>query len=162
MQIIEASASLTRPADTTAYASGDLIANSTTAGSVTPLTFFIPYGRGLRLAKVNLKRSATSVTNASFRLHLYKDSPTVTNGDNSAWLSIEAGYQGSVDIVGTSPAFSDAAKATGTYVVNSNYAPFFLFTDADQFIYGLLEARGAYTPASAEIFTAYLIGEAYL
>ena len=32
-------ATLTRPADTTAYASGDLVANSTTAGSVTPLTF---------------------------------------------------------------------------------------------------------------------------
>jgi hypothetical protein len=29
-----ASASFTRPADTTAYASGDLVANSTTAGSV--------------------------------------------------------------------------------------------------------------------------------
>ena len=31
---INSSASFTRPGDTTAYASGDLVANSTTAGSV--------------------------------------------------------------------------------------------------------------------------------
>ena len=35
------SQSFTRPGDTTPYASGDLVANSTTAGSVVPLTFTI-------------------------------------------------------------------------------------------------------------------------
>jgi hypothetical protein len=38
MLINTVSATFTRPSDTTAYASGDLVANSTTAGSVTPLT----------------------------------------------------------------------------------------------------------------------------
>jgi len=33
------SASFTRPANTTAYADGDLVANSATAASVVPLTF---------------------------------------------------------------------------------------------------------------------------
>lgn len=35
MLITTLSGSFTRPSDTTAYASGDLVANSTTAGSVT-------------------------------------------------------------------------------------------------------------------------------
>jgi hypothetical protein len=35
------SASFTRPADTNAYAAGDLVANSVTAGSVIPMTFAV-------------------------------------------------------------------------------------------------------------------------
>ena len=39
MQIYNPSASFTRPADTTQYAVGDLVANNTTPGSVTPLSW---------------------------------------------------------------------------------------------------------------------------
>jgi hypothetical protein len=48
MPIIELSASFSRPADNTAYQSGDAIANSTTGTAVVPLTFSLPnyrYGR---------------------------------------------------------------------------------------------------------------------
>ena len=163
MKIIETvSNTITRPADTTAYTSGDLIANSTTAGSVTPFTFFIPYGRGLLVNRAAVYRSATSVTNASFRVHLYKDSPTVANGDNGAISSTRSGYQGFIDVVGTAPAFSDAAAAFGIYVNNALAAPMLILTDVDQLIYGLLEARGAYTPSSAETVVLSLIGEAYV
>lgn len=162
MRIIEVtSQTITRPADTTAYASGDLVANSTTAGSVTPFVLKIPYGTGLKVHRAGLRRSDTDVTNASFRLHLYKDSPTVTNGDNGAWLSIVAGHQGFIDIVGTAPAFSALAQAWGVYVNNSVYSPLIVLTDKDRYIYGLLEARAAYTPASAETFSVSLVGEAY-
>ena len=162
MKIVEiTSTTITRPADTTAYASGDLIANSTTAGSVTPFVMRVPYGRGLKIHRVGVSRNDTDVANASFRVHFYKDSPTVTNGDNGAWLSIVAGHQGFVDVVGTSPAFSANALAYGVYVNNSVYAPLYVLTDTDRYLYALLEARAAYTPASAETFTLSLIGEAY-
>jgi hypothetical protein len=41
MQVWNPSASFTRPNNTTAYASGQLVANSTTAGSVAPMAFVL-------------------------------------------------------------------------------------------------------------------------
>src|SRR6185437_974597 len=85
---VNLSANFTRPADTTAYATGDLVANSTTAGSVTPLSFTAPrYATGSgQVRRARLKKSTNTTTNATFRLHLYATSPTPTNGDNGAWL----------------------------------------------------------------------------
>lgn len=160
MQIVHTSASFTRPDDTTQYTSGDLIANNTTAGSVTPMTFVLP-NQGFKLWRVELLRSATTVTDGQFRLHIYKDSPTVANGDNGAWSSIVAGYQGYVDIDGQAPAFTDDAKASGVPISNSVFAPMFIYADVDRKLYGLLEARDTYTPTAQEVFTLSLIGESY-
>lgn len=161
MKIVKVSANFTRPNDTTAYASGDLVANSTTAGSVSPMTFALPFGQGLRIWRVGLLKSDATPTNASFRLHLYNDSPTVTNGDNAAWLSIVAGYQGFVDIVASGQTFSDDSTGFGVYVNNSVFAPLYIVADTDFKLYGLLEARAAYTPVAQEVFTVTLLGESY-
>src|SRR6185503_8243660 len=80
--------SITRPADTTAYASGDLVANDTVAANVTPFTFAgavrqVGY-RGV-IKQVRLHASQVLLANGSFRVHFFKDTiPTVTNGDNAA------------------------------------------------------------------------------
>lgn len=152
------SANFNRPADTTAYASGDLVANNTTAGSVTPLSWTAPrYATGsgqIRLAR--LKKSAVSVSNAVFRLHLYTASPTIANGDNGVWSTTHSGYLGSFEFdltAGTGRVFTDASYTTGTPSVGTE-AGFDLASGST--IYGLLEARGAYTPASAETFTVDL------
>lgn len=150
--------SFTRPADTTAYTSADLVANSVTAGSVVPLSFTIDPGGGggnYFIRRARLKKSGTGVTNASFRLHLYLSSPTAANGDNAAWSTTESAYIGSFDIT-IDKAFTDGAKGVGAPLVGSevhfNIPP-------SGIVYGLVEARGAYTPTSAEVFTATL--EAY-
>lgn len=161
MKVIEATATFTRPNDTTSYVSGELIANSTTAGSVSPMAFRIPYGRGFRIWRAQILKSSTTVTAASFRLHLYKDSPTVANGDNAAWSTTVSGYQGAIDIDGTGAAFTDDAKAAGVYVTNSVFAPMFVVADTDMKLYGLIEARGSYAPAAQEVFTVTLLGESY-
>lgn len=161
MMIVQSTASFTRPSDTTQYGSGDLIANSTTNTQVSPMTFTIPYGRGFKLWRVHIMKSGTTVTDAQFRLHLYKDSPTVANGDNSAISSIVAGYIGFVDVDGQAPAFTDDSMAAGVPVNNSVFAPMLILADPDCKLYGLLEARDTYTPASAEVFTISLVGEAY-
>jgi hypothetical protein len=145
-----ASASFTRPADTTAYASGDLMANSTTAGSVVPMTFSrVTRGSGssAQIRRVRISKTGTSVTNASVRLHLYTTSSiTAANGDNGAWsTSAAASYVGSVDIT-IDKAMTDGAAGNATCEFNV----------ASLSLYGLLEARGAYTPASAEVFTVTL------
>lgn len=163
MRIIKSiSNTITRPSDTAPYTSGDLVANSTTNTLVTPFTFAIPEGKGLKLWRAQIDRSNAAVANASFRLHLYKDSPTCTNGDNGAWLTTRSGYINFIDIVGTSPTFSDTSSASGVWVNNSVFAPLMVVSDVDQIVYGLLEARAAYTPASAETFVVTLTGEAYV
>src|SRR5262249_60630610 len=82
MQIWNPAASFTRPSNTTAYASGNLVANSVTSGSVVPLAFALgnSYGIGqFRINRARLAKSGTGVTNASFRIHLYAPQPTPAN-----------------------------------------------------------------------------------
>lgn len=145
-------ANFTRPADTTAYAVGDLVANSTTAGSVTPLSFTMSRSTGLggMLRRARLRKSGTSITNASFRLHFYSTSPTPSNGDNGAWLTNQvANYVGAIDIT-CDRVFTDGASGNGVPNIGSemNFV-------ADTY-YCLIEARGAYTPGNAEVFTLEL------
>jgi hypothetical protein len=145
------SANFTRPADTTAYASGDLVANSTTVGSVVPMTFSPctkGAGRSGQIRRVRISKTGTSITNTTVRVHLFSVLPTVsTNGDNGA-ITIAtgaAGYLGQVDVV-INQAFTDGAAGQLVTEINFNALT----------LYGLLEARGAWTPASAEVITVTL------
>lgn len=147
------SANFTRPADTTAYASGDLIANSTTAGSVVAMSFAgVCFGSAApaQIRRVRVLTSSTSVTNAAFRLHLYKVlAITAANGDNAAWSTDNAAnYIGFVDIT-VDKAFTDGAVGLSAQT-EINCVP------VTTLLYGLLEARGSYTPTSAEVFTVTL------
>lgn len=162
MQILKVtSQTITRPADTTPYNLGDLVANNTTAGSVTPFAFNVGQSRGIKLWRISVNKSTASVTSAAFRVHLYNDSPTVANGDNGVWSSTSSSYNGFVDVAAPGTAFSNNYTATGVYVNNSVFAPLFFLSDADGYIYALLEARGAYTPGNAETFNITLFGESY-
>lgn len=152
--LVTPSAAVVRPADITAYVSGDLLANSTTAGSVVPLSWSV--GRvaagSLMVRRVRLRKTSTSITAAKFRLHLYASSPTVTNGDNGAWLSTQSGYLGFVDVT-MDRAFSDGAAGEGAPTIGSEVG---VKLAAGQTVYGLIEVRDAYTPASGETVTAEL------
>jgi hypothetical protein len=159
MQVTVASASFTRPGDATPYTSGDLVANSTAAGSVVPMTFAIPNNRATKLYRVFVDKTTTGISGAAFRLHLYRDPPTVANGDNAAWSSSSSNYQGFIDIAAAPTAFTAGGSSSGVYVNNSVFAPMYIFADTDQLVYGLLEARGAYTPGISEVFTVTLVGE---
>lgn len=144
-----ATASFTKPSGTTAYQSGDLVANSGTAGSVVPMTLAIDNlsNRGCMIRRCRVRKSGTSVTTASFRIHFYKASPTVTNGDNSAWLSNEADdYLGSIDVT-VDRAFSDGAVGMG----GASYGAEIIHKSDT--LYALLECRSAYTPITLEVFT---------
>lgn len=152
------SANFTRPNDTNAYISGDLVANNTVASSVVPMNFALSRaaGKGGMIRRVRLRKNGAGITNASFRLHLYSASPTQTGGagagtgDNAAWSTDQAAtYVGAMDIT-CDKAFTDGASGNGVPNVGSEIN----FT-SDTY-YGLLEARGAYTPAAQEIFTIEL------
>lgn len=146
------STSFTRPANTTQYAVGDLIANSETAASVIPLIFDNKGDMGrIYIRRIRFFKSGTSLTSASFRIHLFTKTPTtITNGDNGAFsVSNISDYLGAFDVT-LSRAFTDGAfgvalPMSGNEVnaLNNSY-----------YLYGLVEARGTYTPASGEVFTA--------
>ncbi len=145
-------ATFTRPNDTTAYASGDLVANSGTNTSVTPLVFNIPNRRSCIVRGARIVKSGATLTNGTFTLHLFQDSPTVANGDNAALSTTASRKIGSIDLdlmaSGTDDGIS--TKFAGNFYVDSGSA---------QQIYGLLEAKAAYTPAAQETFTVSIIVE---
>lgn len=147
-------ATITRPADLTAYAAGDLLANSTTAGSVTPFTFSggaVPY----RVQRFILRSSNDTVTNKSYSLYLFNVSPVVTNGDNGAFAVNAASFAGLVGVFG-----SGAAVATGAGSYQELYPIDGAATFANGWIpktlpgtfYGLIKVNAAYTPTSGETY----------
>lgn len=158
----------TRPGDTTAYASGDLVANSTSAGSVLPLIFRsdtseVPNGalNGCYFPAIRCHKSTNTVTNASFRIHLYLVLPTFTSaGDNSAFSTVVAtgntSWRGSYDIT-----FSHASAdgASGIAVPSDGVIFPMNIVPAGNPVYGLVEARAAYSPGNAEAFQFRLLVE---
>lgn len=137
---------MTRPADTTAYAANDLVANSTTAGSVVPLVFNSVTGFGA-MVRARIEKSDKSTTNAAFDLYLFGASPVVTNGDNGAFaIANLADYLGKVSVtVGQAGSTSGASGNADASAIAAGGT-----------IYGLLVATAAYTPASAETFLVTL------
>lgn len=149
------SQSFTRPANTTAYASGQLVANSATAASVVPMSFTIGRtasgpGAGGMIRRARLRSTGKNLTNAQFRVHIYGASPTCSNGDGGAWLTDNGvTYRGKIDIA-LDELFTDVANGTGTPNTGSE------INFAGQMAYCLLEARAGYAPASGEVFTLEL------
>jgi hypothetical protein len=149
--------SFTRPANTTAYASGDLVANDTTAASVVPLSWGIEGMQGCSgiIRGVRFYKSSTTVTAASFRVHLFTASPGVpTNGDNGALAVASA-----ADFLDTVAVDCSSGAFVGTAGVKERSAavaiPFKLATLTEK-LYGLIDVQGAYAPASGETFTVTL------
>lgn len=161
MKVLDISASFTRPANTTPYVIGQLVANNTTAGSVVPLTFNLGYGQFFKIFQAGVKFNSSTNTNGKFNLHLYAASPTNTNGDGGNWLTTESSYQGFIPIDCTTSAFSDNSKGVGIFTSSSLWAPVYIVADTNYKIYGLLAATAAYTPTSGEVFTVNLRGECY-
>jgi len=149
-------ANFTRPANTTAYAANYLVANSTTAGSVSAMTLTASrFAAGsFMVRRLKLHKSGTSVTSALFRVHLFRTAPaTVTNGDGGAFsVSGVADYLGAFD-VNINQAFTDGACGFGVPVIGADSV---IKLASGSSVYALIETKAAYTPANAEVFTLTL------
>lgn len=149
-------ASFTRPANTTSYAVGQLVANNVAAGLVVPMTLPVTRlspsaaGKGGMIRRAQIFKSGTVITNAQFRLHLYSVAPTPSNGDGGAWLTNGAlTYSGAFDVT-MDRVFTDGASGRGIPTIGSEVS--FLAVS----LFGLIEARAAYAPISGEVFTCQL------
>ena len=162
MRLKECSDEFERPNDATQYDSGDLVANSTTAGSVTPLEFNVSRGSIKVVAAKVTKTDETDVTGAAFRLALFGSEPTVANGDNGAISFNESDFIGYI-LFPTMVAATDLAYAkaqVGDSSVDMGALGLHHYATSSS-IWGLLEARGTYTPAAEETFTVTITVERY-
>jgi hypothetical protein len=158
-----ATSSFARPANTTAYAQYDLVANDATAGSVVvPYFATYRYGELFEVVAGRLIRSQASVTNSAFRVHLFKGAaPVPTVGDNAAFNSSETlatteatTYLGSLAFAAADGKIFSTSGASGFgKPLLTGERIFFVPGAEGSKLYWLLEAQAAYAPASGETFS---------
>jgi hypothetical protein len=146
-------ATLTRPADTTAYTAGDVIGG---ASAIATFTDAGPVGGHVLITRASLLIDNGTIQSGMgvMRLHLYDAAPTAI-ADNAAF-DIPSGdrtkYLGYIDI-GTpvdmgSTCFVETSGESTTVPKQVKLAA------GSTTLYGLLETRSAYTPTSG---TAYRV-----
>ena len=133
MHIIAPFDSFTRPANTTQYADGDLVANSATAGSVTPLKFSMNgLGRAGVIRRARISKTTNTATAATFLIHLFDAEPTVANGDNGAfsvatnldsWLGKIAVDMSSGAEAGASTVITQVSAAAAIWISTNGMIP---------------------------------------
>ena len=148
-------ATLTRPANTTAYSSLDAITDSTSSPS--PLEFDVegaPDGAILTIQQAELMRSGTSTD--YFELWLFHTEPTANNDNDAFSLSDSDNDKGDGGIID----FEDARSAVNALRYVTTLEPgnkIKLPYDGKKF-YGLLKSKSGHTPESAETYKIELKG----
>lgn len=140
-------ASVTRPADTTTYAAGDVIGGL--------LTFGPGQSNGV-VETATLVDSAAEVTKPECDLFLFSAPPTVA-ADNAAFAPTDA--QMLADCFGVLTFLAanfHTASANGITHCLLQQSPIIDFVAPSGIFYGVLVARNAYVPISAEIFSVKL------
>lgn len=148
-----AAVTLTRTADTNAYAANDVLGSAT--GSTAALTFAAmgPSGADVTLTSVSLEIDASALISgeSSYRLYLYNVTPPSALGDNAAWdlpSGDRASFLGYVDL-GT---VVDLGSTLYVQQDNINKQIKLLGTS----IFGYLVTIGGYTPTSARVHVVTL------
>lgn len=149
------SQTITRPGNTTAYQDTDLVANSATAGSVTPFVWEANNMAEQRIVSAIVTKSTATTTNGSFRLWLFSETKAVTNGDNSAIApTTMTGFLGTLSGSTTLAGTAGARTALAVDVQGE------IWPNCGK-IWGLLEAKAAYGPGSEETFSIELVLASY-
>ena len=142
----------TRSANTTAYASDEVVSN----GSIETISFgtganALIAGGQYMIKKASLTSNSSGTTNASFDLYLYTSgiTSTISMTDNAPF-NVNYGDKhiriGKTSFTLTNPSGNSDSKEDINVDVNLP------FIATGQFIYGVLVATSAYTPASGEKF----------
>lgn len=156
-QVISASgvqvyeASILRPADTSAYTSGDTINNSTSVASILQFVGVPPSGVIMQMALIDSINAATVLQS---ELWLY-DKPVGTGLDNVAWAPNDGDQLdcfGVVPFVGYYVGGATDGSAASTVYPNPGLNIVYTLQPGVNSIYAVPVARNAYTPASLERF----------
>jgi hypothetical protein len=160
IKIASAAAAKTRPADTTAYAAGDVINESTSAGTgwVFADSVTTPGGTGV-IKRVYINDSAYVATNLSAELFLF-DTVVGVDNDNAAFTPTDAEMLTCVAVVPVStgrPGDITAGAGGNSLLESADVNIPFKCASGSTTLYGVLVARNAYVPVSGEIFTIRVI-----
>lgn len=152
------SATITREANTTQYAAGDVIAASTTAAVASVFNSCSGPGRSGSIKSVLLVDSAAEATKLNADLFLFHSAPVTFGNDNEAFAPTDAELQDCVGVVsldGTTAANIKVGSGNAVIQNSGLDLPFECLT-TDFSLYGILVARNTYTPVSAEAFKIIL------
>jgi hypothetical protein len=145
---------VTRPANTTAYAAGDVV-----GGAIT-FTSAGPSGGHLLITDADLRIDVSAVPSGmtTFRLHLYDVTPPSAIADNAAWdlpSGDRASYLGYVDL--TAPTDQGSTLYTQATAVNRKVK----LASASTSLFGYLVTTAGYTPAAnSEVYAPRIGGTA--
>src|SRR3990167_2587909 len=151
------SASFTRPSNTTAYTAADVVANSTTAATI--LTFSgvvsVPGGSGI-ISSAWLIDSAAESTKLQADLFLFAVAPVTYGNDADAFAPTDSEMFDCVGVIEFDGP-NDFVVGSGNGLIPGGFlgghgSLRFQCAQGSVDIYGVLVARNAYTPASAEVF----------
>jgi len=147
------SATITRPADTTAYTANDVVGTSP-ATNITFSDILPEEGQHFYISGVKMIYNTASVISgmSSFILYLFDSAPTAI-ADNSAWTLLSADkdkYLGSIEI--------DLPTDLGAVLVSikDNINIKRKLATSSTTIYGQLKTSGAFTPGSADVINITL------
>jgi hypothetical protein len=151
-----ATVSVTRTADSNAYAANDVIGSAT--GSTAALTFanMGPTNGGeIMITSVAFERDDTALISGetSYTLHLYNVTPPSALGDNAAWdlpSGDRTSYLGSINL-GT-PVDVGSTLYVAQDGVNKQLTLLYSAGANSSNLFGYLVTVGAYTPASAGVY----------
>lgn len=153
-------ATYTRPADTTAYAAGDVLSDSTSAG--TYLTFSgvaTTNGGGAEVVGVTIVDDANQTTKLQVQLWLFDTAPGATLNDNAALALSDTDMSHLVAIIPVSNVYvgNTASGASGNCaLVTAGQVYKVACASGDTALYGVLVVQNAYTPVSGESLTVKL------
>ncbi len=153
MAIRTHTASLTRPANTTQYAVGDVITGTTAAA----LPFNLGTSQG-RIRSAMLIDGAYQTTKPDIDLILF-DSLITLAADNAAFAPTDAEMATAIGVIsffGANMRGGDLTAGAGGNGIVPVDGLDILLSGEGSIIYGVLVARNTYTPVSAETFTVRL------
>lgn len=142
---------LTRPANVTAYAANDLIANTVTAGSVvTPVFAILSSGGGAIISSLRIRTNATTGWDGvNLTINLWSAQPTYTNGDNGAYAVATGSANWIASVLITLNQFADGAVGRGS-ISNANEVALNLTSGTS--VFWDLQTATVATPISGQTF----------
>ena len=151
-------ASVTRPANTTAYAAGQAICASTTV-DCSPLAIN-KSTHGL-IQSVQLIKSTTASANATFTVMIYQIAPTMTGiKDASAYSPSLADITGGKFVASAScasPSLTNSNNLLYQCTLANPTGTAAYVTDNSSTLYAMIQANAAYAPGSGETFYVSLM-----
>lgn len=155
----DGNATMTRPANTTAYSFGDLVGSDASTASNNKV-WVIPFCRSNdvpgQITGAKLFKSSTGITNAAYRIYIFRNTFTIAQNDNAAFV-----LPNKADILGVLTGSIDEVCADGAYgifVPKQNVTIPAIPATGTQNIFAVIVAIDAYTPVSGENFALTLEG----